>query len=282
MCGMSPRTDPTVDASAPSEVPAADVPAADVPAADVPAADVPAADVREADVRAEPARGPIWGRPETRRRSTLSRATIVKAAIELADREGLGAVSIRRVAAELGARAMSIYTYLDSKDELFQLMADDAAGAILLPDPFPADWREGLSLIARRSRDVFMRHPWVVELPAEGRMRGGPNALRHVEQSLRAVAGLGLPPHRQWLILMAVDDYTLGYVTREVLQQAVHEGWDQQRTMILDQPYYRQQLASGEFPLLKALLDQEQPEVDAFEIGLRWLLDGIEADLPKP
>ena len=260
MSCMSPRTEHPLDAPAPV---------------------APSEGGAPADALGGQARGPIWGRPETKRRSTLSRATIVKAAIDLADREGLGAVSIRRVAAELGARAMSIYTYLDSKDELFQLMADDAASSILVPDPFPADWREGLSLIARRSRDAFMRHPWIVELPAEGRLQGGPNALRHVEQSLRAVAGLGLPAHQQWLILMAVDDYTLGYVTREVLQQAAHDGWEQQRAMILDQSYYRQQLASGEFPLLKELMDQEQPDVDAFELGLRWLLDGIEANLPR-
>jgi AcrR family transcriptional regulator len=233
------------------------------------------------DAAATP-KGPIWARPETRRRSTLSRATIVAAAIAIADREGLGAVSIRRVAAELGARAMSLYTYLDSKDELFQLMADVAAGVILLPDSFAGSWREVVTEIARRSRDSFMAHRWVVELPAEGRLRGGPNALRHVEQSLQAVAGLGLDPHQQWLLLTAVDDYTLGYVTREVMQASGHDRWDEQRKMITDLPYYRELLASGEFPLLNELVNQDLPPVDAFEQGLRWLLDGIAADLNLP
>jgi AcrR family transcriptional regulator len=222
---------------------------------------------------------PIWSRPETRRRSTLSRAAIVKAAIELADAEGLGAVSIRRVAAGLGARAMSLYTYLNSKDELFQLMADEAAGYLLLPEPLPASWRDAVAAVARRSLDIFTRHSWIVELPAESRLQGGPNALRHVEQSLKALAGLELPAAQQWLILMAVDDYTLGYVTREVLQKSAHDGWDEERNMIVGRAYYQDLLDSGQFPLLKGLLDAGRPDIDAFETGLRWMLDGIEADV---
>lgn len=261
MSGMTSRTEPTATES-------------DLPAAPAGPAESPSA---RRDEKSGDRRGPIWGRPETRRRSTLSRATIVQAAIDLADSEGLTAVSIRRVAAELGARAMSLYTYLDTKDELFQLMADEASGEVLLPEPLPTDWREGLTLIARYSRTAFTRHPWIVELSAERRPGGGPNGLRHVEQSLRAVAGLDVPLRQRWLILMAVDDYTLGYVTREVLE--AHDGWDQQRAMILDQPYYRQLLSSGEFPLLSEALGTDLTEADTFEIGLRWLLDGIEANL---
>lgn len=218
---------------------------------------------------------PIWGRPETRRRSTLSRATIVQAAIDLADSEGLGAVSVRRVAAELGTRAMSLYTYLDRKDELFQLMADEASSEVLLPEPLPTDWREGLTLIARSSRAAFLRHPWIVELTADRRV--GPNGLRHVEQSLRVVAGLDVSPQRRWSVLMAVDDYMLGHVTREVLQ--AHESWEQQRAVLLEQPYYQRLLSSGGFPLLAEYLAADFPVDSGFEIGLRWLLDGIEADL---
>ncbi|TQS44669.1 TetR/AcrR family transcriptional regulator [Cryptosporangium phraense] len=221
-------------------------------------------------------REPIWARPETRRRSTLSRAAIVAAAVDLADREGLAAVSIRRVAAELGARAMSLYTYLDSKDDLFDLMGDAAAGETLLPEPLPGDWRAALTLVAEATRDQIGRHPWVVPLMAEGRRYGGPSGLRHVEQSLRAVAGLGLPPSRQAQILMAVDDYVLGYLTRRSVGAAA----DVSGT--LEHPYYRALLDAGEYPLLRDAMATGGYAEDSFTEGLNWLLDGIEASLPDP
>ncbi|MFI5952459.1 TetR/AcrR family transcriptional regulator [Cryptosporangium sp. NPDC051539] len=220
-------------------------------------------------------REPIWARPETRRRSTLSRAAIVAAATALADREGLAAVSIRRVAAELGARAMSLYTYLGSKDDLFDLMGDAAAAETVLPEPFPDDWREALTGIAESTRDQITRHPWLVPLMAEGRRFGGPNGLRHLEQSFRATDPLGLPPARRLEILVAVDDYVLGYVTRTaVAPPAAHA-----RT--LGHPFYRALLEGGEFPHLRAAVEARALSADTFAQGLRWLLDGIEAGLAR-
>jgi len=109
---------------------------------------------------------------------------------------------------------MSLYTYLDSKDDLFDLMADAVAGEFPAPEPLPDDWREAISRIARTIRELITRRPWIVPLRADGPRWSGPNGLRHVEQSLRALAPLALPPQRQGQVVTAIDGYVLGYVTR--------------------------------------------------------------------
>src|SRR5919202_5527903 len=94
---------------------------------------------------------PIWFRRARARRGprpTLSREEITRAAIELADAEGLDAVSMRRIAAKLDAGATSLYWYVSSKDDLFELMVDDVVGEIAVPEP-SGDWRNDLREIAR-------------------------------------------------------------------------------------------------------------------------------------
>src|SRR6185503_20100843 len=98
----------------------------------------------------------IWAREQGRRRSTLSQDTILDAAIKIAETDGLDAVSIRRVATELGVRAMSLYTYIERKDDLLDLMADKVVEGILIEGELPDDWREAISMIARREREFIL------------------------------------------------------------------------------------------------------------------------------
>ena len=86
----------------------------------------------------------VWDEPEDAGPATLSRADVVAAALALADAEGLEAVSIRRVAAELGVRPMALYTHIASKDDLVALMLHEMSGELLVPEPLPDDWREAL------------------------------------------------------------------------------------------------------------------------------------------
>jgi AcrR family transcriptional regulator len=223
---------------------------------------------------------PIWARPHSRRRSTLSREAIVEAALKIADAEGIAAVSIRRVAAELGARTMSLYTHIDSKDDLLDLMANEVVGEVLIAEEPPADWRAAISLITRREREVSLRHPWIVDL-VNHQSRGvvGPNALRHLEQSVAALAGLRIDVVEAWWIIGVIDDYMLGYVTREIRERAaprsgVVEIGEHESLM---QPYLQQLIDSGEFVTIAPLLKDGIPGApDNFERGLGWILDGIE------
>ena len=91
-----------------------------------------------------------WAAPAADRGRGLKREAIVSAAVAIADREGLAAVSIRRVAAELGIRPMSIYTHVASKDDLVDLMLDQVIAEALVPEPLPEDWREALRQLAHR------------------------------------------------------------------------------------------------------------------------------------
>ncbi|MEO3788873.1 TetR/AcrR family transcriptional regulator [Nonomuraea sp. B10E15] len=132
-------------------------------------------------------------RPGPRRGLSLER--IVEAAINLADREGLGAVSLARVAAALGTVTTSLYRHVRSKDDLVVVMRDAAAAPPAgLPDPDPARWRESLAATAWQIYDLFRRHPWVLQVPAFG-PPDTPNDLLWGERMLKALSGTRLSPH---------------------------------------------------------------------------------------
>jgi AcrR family transcriptional regulator len=212
----------------------------------------------------------------------LSRAEIVRVALELADAEGLEAVSIRRLARELGSGAMSIYHYFDSRDELLELMGETVSAEMLVPD-LPRDWRAALTEIAQRSRAAWLKYPWLLRAVQERTTAITPNMLRHIEQSSQAVlplAELGVERNVLTALVIAVDDYTLGYTTREVMGR----GREMAGRLhgVAEEPHMRYLLESGEFPMLEQFLagGGEVAMPDGFEQGLDWLLDGFAARLP--
>ena len=217
---------------------------------------------------------PVWARDERKRRSTLSREAIVRAAIAIADAEDLDAVSIRRVAADLGARAMSIYTYIERKEDLLALMGDEVAAEVIVPGELPADWREATLAIARRERAAVQRHPWMIDLAARRSQAGqiGPRMLQHLEQSIAALDTLDADDTLKYKLIAAVSDYTTGFVIREARERA-------QREVAEIDAYLQQVAASGEFPHLAKMLGSGPPtmEDNNFEQGLVWILDGLGA-----
>jgi len=151
-------------------------------------------------------------RPSRRRRDPISRDAIVTAAIGLLDREGLGALSMRRLAEELGTGAASLYWHVGSKDGLLDLVLDQVIGELKIPDPDPEHWREQLKQVARDQRAGSLRHPWVVRVSI-GRIPMGPNALRFSERVLAILRAGGLPPHlavQGYLLLIAtINGFTI-------------------------------------------------------------------------
>jgi AcrR family transcriptional regulator len=224
----------------------------------------------------------VWSRPVPPRRPALTREAVVAAAIAIADAEGLAAVSIRRVAAELGARTMTLYSYIERKEDLLALMVDEIGAEVLVDGPLPEDWREALLLMAGLERAAVRRHPWRVDLIAS-RVAVGPNGLRHVEQKLAAFDGLGLDRLAAWRCLAAFNDYMTGFVVRESLERGAprREGINDAERAAVAEPYIRELVDSGEFPRLAPMIEQGvRGADDNFERGLRWVLDGIEGDLP--
>jgi AcrR family transcriptional regulator len=213
----------------------------------------------------------VWTRPEPAQRPRLTRAAVVAAAVRLADAEGLAAVSIRRVAAELGVRTMSLYTYIDRKEDLLDLMADEAAAEVVIEGDLPAGWRAAISAVVQREREVAARHPWLVELLSR-LPKIGPNGLRHTEQTLAALAGLGQDPRTTFRIGAAIDQYVLGnMVAGVVLTTAASEAGMARLAQL------RALATSGDFPTLAAIFGPDAPDTDTYQLGLDLLLDGIEA-----
>jgi AcrR family transcriptional regulator len=221
---------------------------------------------------------PVWARgDEESMRPALSREQVVRAAIDLADRDGLDAVSIRRIAAALDARPMSLYSYVPSKDDLFDLMFDELAGQALFGAELPVDWTAALRGIAHRVRDLGLAHPWSTELLSR-RAHLGPNVIRLLEEWVAALDPLDLAPADAWRIVTAVNDYVNGYVIREAAQRrAVPSApgqarrWQQQVTA-----YLNDLAASGDYPHIAPLLSAGYATADDnFDTGLDWLVDSV-------
>ncbi len=145
-------------------------------------------------------------------RDPISRDAIVDAAIRLLDAEGLDALSMRRIADELGTGAASLYWHVGSKDGLLDLIFDKLIGEVTIPDPEPGRWCEQLKDVARSQRAASLRHPYVVRISI-GRIPMGPNALRYSERVLAILASGGLPPklavQGSHLLISTVNGFTL-------------------------------------------------------------------------
>jgi AcrR family transcriptional regulator len=153
----------------------------------------------------------LWGRRERGKRGPrpgLSAQAIVDAAVRVADAEGLEAISMARVAAELGFTTMSLYRYVASKDELLQLMFNASAlGAeslVLEGD----DWRSRLRAWAIIQRDMLDLHPWITQMPMATPPLA-PNSMHFVERALEALDGTGLADAEKLRVIGLISSYTL-------------------------------------------------------------------------
>ncbi|MFI9050690.1 TetR/AcrR family transcriptional regulator [Streptomyces sp. NPDC053427] len=146
---------------------------------------------------------------------------IVAATVRLLDAEGLAKFSMRRLAAELGVTAMSVYWYVDTKDDLLELAIDAVAGEMPLPDESDAaaDWRDQLRLLATGYRDMLLRHPWAARLLGEF-INVGPQATAFANASLRIMHRSGLSPVETSGALASVFQFVYGFSTIRGLHEA--------------------------------------------------------------
>ncbi|MFF7857949.1 TetR/AcrR family transcriptional regulator C-terminal domain-containing protein [Streptomyces sp. NPDC007904] len=177
---------------------------------------------RAAQRSERPARSSVWLEGKTRRGgrgggqpSGLDRQRITEATVRLLDAEGLARFSMRRLAAELDVTAMSVYWYVDTKDELLELALDRVHGELRLPDPAAdEDWRDQLRALAREYRALLVRHPWVSPL-AGSFLNIGPESLSFSRVVQRVIGRTGLPEHRITGAISAVFQFVYGYGTIE-------------------------------------------------------------------
>lgn len=230
----------------------------------------------------------LWGAPERARRGPKPRFTvdqIVEAATGIADAEGLGALSMRRVAERLGVTAMSLYTYVPGKSELLDLMLDRACGETAKPDDVPGGWRARLELVARENYALYLRHPWLLHV-ATNRPVLGPNLIAKYDYELRAVEGIGLTDVEMDLVVTMVGDYVHGAVRSALAARAVpqesgksDEEWWAEFAPLLEKVYDPER-----FPVATRVGATAGEEYHApidparsFEFGLARILDGVAA-----
>jgi AcrR family transcriptional regulator len=228
----------------------------------------------------------LWHTASSHRRpgpkSSLDVDRLVTAAVRLADAEGLPSLSMRRVAAELGVAAMTLYSHVPGRGELVDLMLDSVLGELYAEGAPTGNWRTRVEAVARANRDLFRRHPWAVH-PATGRPPLGPGLMRKYEMELRAVDGLGLSEAQMDLLVTLVNGFVRGTVGW-VHQQSDGEGGrlaeDRWRSAMA--PHAERFLDAGRFPAAARVLPvagNDLPGTHApersFEFGLERLLDGI-------
>ena len=229
----------------------------------------------------------VWTRPEPgSRRPRFSRDEIAAAAVKIADEEGFDALSMRRLAAELDAGTMTLYHYVKTKDELLSLVSDTVMGEVLVPaGDLPADWRAAITVIANRSREALLRHPWALDIrddPAPG-----PNGVRHFDQTMQAVMSLDLTLGERFELVTAVDEYVFGYCMVQRVNAIDDDGGFLEPEVL---NYVDALIDQGGFPALSAI-KAEHGTLGAFEVmqrqgndpgrfdrNLARLLDGFEAD----
>lgn len=228
----------------------------------------------------------LWGTGERATRGpkpglTLDR--IVTAAVELADAEGLAAVSMRRLSTELGAGTMSLYRHVPGRAELVDLMLDRVQGeSARTPEPDAAGstpgWRKTVETAARDELALYQAHPWLLSVN-QTRPVLGPGAVGGMEVMLAGIKDMGLSDPELISVIIMVSGYVSG-----VARTQVHAVEVQQVTGISDDEFWRAQepmlstvMNSGRYPLMAALSPEAfGPDFDHFEFGLQRLLDGLE------
>ncbi|WP_030770173.1 TetR/AcrR family transcriptional regulator [Streptomyces sp. NRRL F-2664] len=204
----------------------------------------------------------IWARPPRAGRGPRpahSRESIAAEAVRIADMEGIDAVSMRRVAAGIGAGTMSLYNYVPRKEELYELMVDAVSGEYDFAAP-TGDWRADLLALARQTRELMHRHPWLPRLlsPVYG---FGPNALRYLEQSLEYVAPLDVSGAEKLELVAAVNGAVATFVAAELAlaERARALPWTEEQEQGVRTAWLGSRLATGEYPRLAAAVSGTVP-----------------------
>jgi AcrR family transcriptional regulator len=230
----------------------------------------------------------MWGTAEHGRRGpkpSRSAEEVIAAAVALADAEGLGALSMRRVAEAVGLSAMSLYTYVPSKAELIDVMLDRVAAEMADPPAEVEGWRGRLAFIARQRWLNGQAHPWTLQV-ATHRPPLGPNTLASFEAALRAIDGLGLTELEMDQVIRLVDDYVRGSLRKSLDAREVqqHSRISDQQWLSLNGALLSDMLDPERFPTIlrvgeacKAAYGDVLDRSHAFEFGLERVLDGIGA-----
>ncbi|MCA2219370.1 TetR/AcrR family transcriptional regulator C-terminal domain-containing protein [Jidongwangia harbinensis] len=239
-------------------------------------------------VRAAPGVGTVVVAPARRSRRPVvpepQRDVVVRTAVEIADMEGLGGLSMRRLAAELGSATMSLYRHIADKEELLLLMMDRVFAANPPPDPAPDGWRARVEAICRRQWAMYRRHPWLAQAVSFTRPLPAPHAMAHTEWTMQSLDGHGLDQETLFVAAVTMANYVRGTaVSLEAEAQARHEtGITETQWMETQQARLQAAVADGRMPIMREYVTGTEHEFSLdllLEFGLQRLLDGLELQI---
>lgn len=202
-------------------------------------------------------------------RAGLSRQVVLEAARRIAERDGLGHLTMRHLSDELGVMPNALYSYFPDKEALLDALLDELLGEIPIPDPDAVDWRDGLTALMDDSRRLLVAHPQLVAMFLS-RATTGPNASRLGEATFRLLRNGGLEGERAVEAFRALLIYSLGFAAI----QAPRQESDAARVERARGAFGS--LPADEFPEMHRVAEHlaTRPSDENFLRGLRWLLDG--------
>ncbi|GIH17639.1 TetR/AcrR family transcriptional regulator [Rugosimonospora africana] len=226
-----------------------------------------------------------WGlreRPTKGPRRGLTLPQIVEAGVRVAVSEGLGAVSMGRVAAELGASTMSLYRYVSAKDELIDLMMDLAIGVPPEPDPGQG-WRAGLTWFAQAYRDLLLQHSWMLRVRISAPPMT-PNQIAWLEYALTYLRDTALTGSEKLSTVLMLSGYVRNVTGLEadITAAALAAGSTAEAAMLSYGQLYAKVVDPARFPetgklIADGVMDQEDLPDNEFNFGLGRILDGLGA-----
>lgn len=207
-------------------------------------------------------------------RRPLTRERVLAAAVRVADRGGAEAITMRRVAQELGVEAMSLYHHVPNKDAILDGVVDVVFAAIELPDPRASDWRAAIRARAHSARAVLSRHSWALGL-VDSRRNPGPATLRHHNAVLGVLREAGFTVAMAVHAVSLIDSYVSGFVLQETnlpfstpadVKQVAGDLLD---SLPADLPYLTEVIVEHALP--------GHDHTSEFDYGLDLILDALEA-----
>ncbi|WP_109211400.1 MULTISPECIES: TetR/AcrR family transcriptional regulator [Microbacterium] len=222
-------------------------------------------------VAANPQRGP---------KREMSVERIVEAAVEIADAEGLGAVSMAAVASRLGFTPMSLYRYVSAKDDLILLMQEEATGAPSDATRTAGDWRERLEALFREQLQHYLRHPWVLDIPITG-VPATPNSAAWMDAGLSALAETPLSYGERLAVMLLVTGtaHWAGTILAGYSRSEREQGLDGDAIARNEDALFRALITEDAYPDLRAAIEEGVflEDSDPFTFALERGLDGVAA-----
>ncbi|QNG17470.1 TetR/AcrR family transcriptional regulator [Rhodococcus triatomae] len=208
---------------------------------------------------------------------------VVRASIALADREGLAAVSMRKLAEALGVGVMTLYTYVPGKDDLVALMVDEVEGEVEPPGP-SGGLRDRLAAMAESLWDEYRRHPWLLDV-GDLRFAPGPNGSERFEWQLALIEGLGLDDIEMDQTVAAITGFTASCARAALQMQRIQErsGMSDARWWEINAPILAEVMPADRYPIAERVGTTAGTTYNAasdpgrtFRFGLERILDGLE------